>query len=462
MELMQVKGIIADVANQLIGAQYFPVKTIKTVTEDSVTSVVSDDTALTAKNLDDYNPTVLTDIGKAIKDYKPAFDMVFNTLVEQLGKMVIDERKFVADLPDLFVDPIEWGGFVEWVRVGLSDVMDDPMWNPDIWQYNYNDTVQGPAGTEFSGQYIGKAHAKKMAEIAHGTYLPKVRAKAYNQAKSVMVALSIYRNQMFNAFKSWDEVNRFISALYNSVDNTLRLKAKCFAMATVASGIGLAIANGHAYNILEEAHNRGLETSVTTAAAAINNDKIKAFALEFMQNTKDQMREMTSAYNDGYDLTFTPAEDNRLLLNAQFANNLKYSIRANTFNEALLGIGEYKKVSTWQAIADSGVSDFDFWTTTTVYFNGDACDALGLTPNADNTEVDPDKPAVYSTFKQDGIIAFMYDKQGLGMTLQKENTTTQYSAPEDKVNTFWHGLFNYVANAAYNMAVFYLADHTPS
>lgn len=60
------------------------------------------------------------------------------------------------------------------------------------------------------------------------------------------------------------------------------------------------------------------------------------------------------------------------------------------------------------------------------------------------------------------VIGFMYDKMGLGMTLDKESVTTQYSAPEDKVNSFWHGLFQYVCNGAYNMATFYFADHTPS
>lgn len=463
MVFTQVKGAIAEVANQLIGAQYLPVATITT----SDGEVVPNDTKLTAKNLDDYNPNVLADIGVAIKNYAPAFDIVFNTLVEQLGKMVIDDRKFVADLPDIFVDPIEWGGYVEWVRVGLSDVMDDPMWNPEIWQYNYNDTVTGPVGTTYAGEKIGKAHARKMAEIAHGTYLPKVRAKAYQEAKSIMVALSTLRQQMFTAFKGWDEQNRFLSALYNSVENTLRLKAKCFAMATVAAGIATSFGLKHAFNILEEAHARGIETSVTTAKAALNNDKIKAFALEFMQNTKDNMREMSAAYNDGVDLTFTPADDNRLLLLAPWANNLKYSIRANTFNEQLLGIGDYKKVACWQAIDCSdgnggSVGGFNWEAVSSVYFNAQAVTDFGLTANADNTEVDPDKPAVYSTFKQDNIIGFMYDKYGLGMTLQKETTTTQYSAPEDKVNTFWHGLFNYIVNGAYNMVTFYLADHTLS
>lgn len=450
MDITQVRGNIVEVANQLIGANYFPVKTV-TLSDGNVVPVTA---PLSAEVLDALNPTILTDIGTTIQNFQPAFDMVFNSLIDQLGKIVIDQRLYVADLPDIFVDPIEWGGFVEWVRVGLADVMDDPMWNPDIWQKNYNDPI--PAGsTDTVGG--GRAHARKMAELAHGTYLPKVRAKVYKDGKAIMVALSRYKNQMFTAFKSWDEQNRFESALLNAVTNTLRLKAKCFAMATIMTGMGSAIALNHSYNLLQEAHNRGIATSITTASGALNDDKFKAFALEFIQNTKDNMREMTASYNDGVDPTFTPSEDNRLLLNAQFANNLKYSIRANTFNEALLGIGDYKKVATWQAINDTGVNAFDFDTVTSIYLDGTACTTLGLTPNVDpETEGGTD----YTNYKLSNVLAFMYDRQGIGVTLDKQTTTTQYSAPEDKINTFWHGLFNYVVNTAYNMAVFYVADHT--
>lgn len=450
MDITQVKGNIAEVANQLIGANYFPVKTV-TLSDGSVVPVTA---PLSAQVLDALNPTILTDIGNTIQNFQPALDMVFQSLIDQLGKIVIDQRLYVADLPDIFVDPIEWGGFVEWVRVGLADVMDDPMWNPDIWQKNYNDPIP-VGGTDTVGG--GKAHARKMAEIAHATYLPKVRAKVYKEGKAIMVALSRYKNQMFTAFKSWDEQNRFESALLNAVTNTLRLKAKCFAMGTIMTAMGSAIALNHSYNLLQEAHNRGIATTITTASGALNDDKFKAFALEFIQNTKDNMREMTASYNDGVDPTFTPSEDNRLLLNAQFANNLKYSIRANTFNEALLGIGDYKKVATWQAINDTGVSTFDFDTVTSIYLDGTACNNLGLTPNVDpETEGGTD----YTNYKLSNVLAFMYDRQGIGVTLDKQTTTTQYSAPEDKINTFWHGLFNYVVNTAYNMAVFYVADHT--
>ena len=448
MKITQVQGIMVSCANQLIGAGYFHPEIVAKDSSD-VSTGQKNEAALTPATVTSLKVTDLVDIGKACKDYQPAFDMVFNCMVDQLGKMVIDDRKFISDLPELFVDPIEWGGFVEWTRVSLSDIMDDPMWDPNIWQYNYNDTAKGATGTQYAGEVQGKAHAKHMAELAHGTYLPKTRTKMYQEAHAIMVALSTYKQQMFTAFKGWDEANKFLSALLNSVENTLRLKAKCFAMATVVTGIATSYVNGHAYNILAEAHARGIETSVTTAAAAMNNDKIKAFALEFMQNTKDQMREMTTCFNDGIDPTFTPEEDNRLLLNAQWANNLKYSIRANTFNEQLLGIGKYKKVACWQGISASGTSSkFDTETCQKVMIHGDSMTKI--------------KGEQANPLTLRNVIGFMYDKMGLGMTLDKESVTTQYSAPEDKVNSFWHGLFQYVCNGAYNMATFYFADHTPS
>ena len=100
----------------------------------------------------------------------------------------------------------------------------------------------------------------------------------------------------------------------------------------------------------------------------------------------------------------------------------------------------------------AGYSNFDFDTVTTVYLDADSVSKIGVTPNADESSGE------FTTYKRTGVIAFMYDKLGVGLTLMKENTTTQYSAPEDKVNTFWHGLFNYVINSAYNMAMFYLED----
>lgn len=447
MKIDVVTGVMQGVMNALIGANYFPVQTVVSDSGTIVNNTTTTPAPLTAENV-----AALVDIGTVAKSYQPAFEIVFNSMIEQLGKIVIDNREFVSDLPDIFVDPIEWGGFVEWVRIGLADVMDDPMWNPDIWQKNYNDPIPSGSTDNIGG---GKAHARKMAEIAHGTYIPRVRSMIFKEAKPIMIALSTYKQQLFNAFISWEQANEFLSGLYRAVRSTLALKAKAFAMATICCGIAISEKYGHAYNLVS-IYNTNIDSTITTVSAALKSDAFNAFALEFIANTRDQMREMSIGYNDGVDPTFTPLEDNRLIINAQYANRLKFGVRANTYNEQLLGIGDYKKIAAWQGITSGsaldGYSNFDFDTVTTVYLDADSVSKIGVTPNADESSGE------YTTYKRTGVIAFMYDKLGVGLTLMKENTTTQYSAPEDKVNTFWHGLFNYVINSAYNMAMFYLED----
>lgn len=457
MVITQVTALMQAAANALIAANYFPVTTVATSSGDNV----PDNTPPSPYVLTAENVSGLIDIGRAVQNFgQPAFDLCFKTLVDQLGRMVIDTRQFIADLPDIFVDPREWGGFVQWVRVGLSDVMDDPMWDPNMWQYNYNDPLTAASSyTETLGG--GRSHARKIAEINFGNYRPKVRGKVYDKAHAVMIPLSIMKDQMFTAFKGWDEANEFLSALYNSVYNTLQFRAKCYAMAAICSGIALTSKHGNFVNLLEEAHNQGLYTSITTAAAAKESVPFLQWACMYIKNVRENAKEMTVCYNDGYDPTFTPSEDSRLILNSQFANLIKFKVLANTFNDDKIGIGDYKTIACWQAAATASgnplvPTKFDWDTTTTVYVNAQTVTDYGLTANADTSS------GSYTTWKNTGIVAFFYDKQGIGLTLQKEKTTTQYSASDDKQNMFYHGLFQYQVNDAYNMVAFAIQDHTPA
>lgn len=458
MKITQVTALMQAAANALIGANYFPVTTVAEAGTAPNTYLTPDNTAPSPYTLTAQDVTGLVDIGRAVQNFgQPAFDLCFKTLVDQIGRMVIDTRQFVADLPDIFVDPREWGGFVQWVRVGLSDVMDDPMWE-EMWMYNYNDPLTAASSyTETLGG--GRAHARKIAEINNGNYRPKVRGKVYDKAHAIMIPLSIMKDQMFTAFKGWDEANEFLSALYNSVYNTLQYRAKCYAMAAICTGIALSTKHGNCINLLEAAHNMGMYQNITTVAAALQETELMQWMGMYIKNVRDQAKEMTTCYNDGFDPTFTPEEDGRLLLNAQWANLFKFTVAANTFNDELLGFGDFKKMACWEAVqtASSGVgTKFDFDTVTTVKLNDTAITNLGI----DNSFVDKTAGSGKYVMTIPHVIGFFYDKQGIGMTLQKEKVTTHYSAADDKQNMFYHSLFQYCVNDAYNMVTFYLADHS--
>lgn len=463
--ITQTKGIVSAIANQLIGAQYFPAYVIAEDGQDAVT------TQLTAENIDAYNPTILSDIGKVVSAYTPARELVYNALIDQITKIVIDTKEFVLDLPDIYRDEDEFGMIREVVEIGISDFYDDPMWE-DQHENNYGDPTRTSGA--MSGHAVGKEYAQRIAEMRNATYLPKTRTKIYGNGQACMVAISIFRNQLFSAVRSWEEIDRIVSGMMISVRNALHAKSWTTAMSAIGMGIFEAFITGNGYNLLKEAHKLGLFSTITTAREALINHDFQKFALEFMANTKDQMAAVNAYYNDHYLPTQTPKEDNRLILLAQWANRLKFGVRADTFHEELLGIGEYKKVPDWQGnnIAGGYVGNagqmVDGTAAVTPYL-WDAVSTVKLTFDSDAKRGLQDAgfpEATYFTyltpegvFEKKNIIGFMYDKWAIGMILNKENVFSDIQNPVDgKTNTFFHGLFNVAINSAKNKAVFYVED----
>lgn len=428
MKIVDVVSIVQSGLNQLINQGYFPIDT-------------NVDTSATPANLTATDSALLVDMGEVAKGSSLAGDLVFKTMIDQLGKLIIDSRAYIPSLPKLFVDPIEWGGFVEHVRVGLSDIQEvDEMWNP-LGFINYkNATYTDSDGNVYPA---GTTYADTIAQKEHAFYRPKVNAKIYKEAKAVMVALSTAREQLFTAFKSWDEMNKFLSALYTSVENTLSYKAELYALMTVSTGIGTAVALGHEIPLVTM-WNATHTTTINSVDEALENNDFIAYALSIIAETKDNMKMFSTAFNNGIEPVFTPKEDNRLIILSKFANIAKFGVRANTYNEELLGIGDFDRVTAWQAI-NAGGNNFDFGAVSTIRLSAGSVTKLGLTPDTGQT---------YATISN--IIGLMYDKYALGITLDKKRVTQNYIAVNDTWNSFYHSLVNYVCNPDYNIAVFTL------
>lgn len=428
MKIVDVVSIVQSGLNQLINQGYFPIDT-------------NVDTSATPANLTATDSALLVDMGEVAKASSLAGDLVFKTMIDQLGKLIIDSRAYIPSLPKLFVDPIEWGGFVEHVRVGLSDIQEvDEMWNP-LGFINYkNATYTDSDGNVYPA---GTTYADTIAQKEHAFYRPKVNAKIYKEAKAVMVALSTAREQLFTAFKSWDEMNKFLSALYTSVENTLSYKAELYALMTVSTGIGTAVALGHEIPLVTM-WNATHTTTINSVDEALENNDFIAYALSIIAETKDNMKMFSTAFNNGIEPVFTPKEDNRLIILSKFANIAKFGVRANTYNEELLGIGDFDRVTAWQAI-NAGGNNFDFGAVSTIRLSAGSVTKLGLTPDTGQT---------YATISN--IIGLMYDKYALGITLDKKRVTQNYIAVNDTWNSFYHSLVNYVCNPDYNIAVFTL------
>lgn len=364
-------------------------------------------------------------------------DIFFKALLGQVGKLIVDTRSYVAALPNLYVDPINWGIIAEFVKIDLSDVMIDEMWNPNGFvNWSVNESTKGEGLT-------GPEEGARIAAIEFGCYKPPVHVKLYKQAKGIMVALTMAYSQLFTAFRGLDEYNSFIAGLYNSVENTLQLKAEVYALMTVSMGIAKARAHNNEINLLTE-YKKVYPSSSIKAETALHDSDFLRFALMRIADVKDNTRRFTSLYNNHESLTFSP-EPQLILLN-KFANAAKFNLRANTYNEKLLGIGDYDTVNAWQAaISGSDSSAFNFETASTISLSQDAATEAGIA-----------SPEMNKTIK--GVIGVLYDRYAMGITIDKRKTTSQYAASRDTTNFFYHSLVNYIVNDNYPIVSFIIAD----
>lgn len=365
-------------------------------------------------------------------------DVVFKSFLTTFSRIITDTRAYRARLQSLFVDPTQWGLFRENIMIDLSDCMIDEMWNFDGY-VPWNTPASG-------GVYPGHEEGSRIASIEFGFYRPPVQVKLYQKAHAVMVALTTARDQFFSAFRGVDELNQFLAGLYNSVENTLQVKAEVYAMMTVSMGAATAYANNNLYDLRAMYSAAGGTTSGLTAAKLLEKPDFQAFMLKQIDLAKEYMTGYTALYNDHTIGTFSNRTN--VIMLSQAASAAKFGVRANTYNEKLLGIGDYDRIPAWQApLASGDNTPYPFETASTISLTAAAATAAGITvPEGDES------------FNISGLVCVIYDRMAMGITVDKRKPTSQYAASRDTLNTFYHSLISYIVNSAYPICGFYISE----
>ena len=156
----------------------------------------------------------LADIGEDVIN-SGTVDQYVKSILTQLGKMYVDSKAYAAELPSLFIDSFEWGGYLERVYFKPQDLIQDEMYN----------LVDGATYED------------------HKFYQPKASAKIFEEVKNIMTPISIVADQIKEAFQGWDQMNAFLSGIQNNVNNTLTLASGAYAHMLIQCGIAVAEKN---------------------------------------------------------------------------------------------------------------------------------------------------------------------------------------------------------------------------
>lgn len=430
-------------------ALYNPTNTLN-VTKAAIAQLIGKGYMDADYKLDELSDEVIVDLGQKLEltedgDFtvnSPA-DIVFKSFLSVLGKMVVDTRSYVAKLPKLYVDTVNWGLFNETVTIDISDVMIDEMWNPNGY-IPWNTPADSATPTVYPGQVEGA----RIAAIEHGFYRPTVNARIYKKVHGIMVALTTMYDQLFTAFKGVAELNEFLAGLYNSVENTIQLKAEVYAKMTVSMGIAVAMANSNGVDIRQLAINAGITNAATMPVEEIlENADVLRLALETISETREYVKDYNALFNDGETATF--AKDEQMILLTKFAKKAKFNVRANTYNEELLGIGDYDSINMWQAATSTDdETPYNFEAASSIDLSKNAAIESGLLPS--NTQE--------THYLIKNVVGVVYDRLAMGINVDKKKVTTNYTASRDTVNSFYHALARYSVNSHYPIVVFYISD----
>lgn len=394
MEIIQIKDILKSAINQTLGSDYF-------------TQEGSDGTI---KELD---LSKITDVGKDVENAMFGVDKYTNACIDLISKIVIQNRKYTAKYGTLYVDSLEWGAFVEKVKFGLASILDDPAW-------------QIEDGKDFSS-------------VEHTFYSPTVSTKLFGENKPYMVPLSRTRRQVMTSFNNDYELNKFYTGIETEITNTLEIAYQSFCEMITASAIAITMKKTlHEVKLLTDYNN--INASELTPAAALRNDDFLAYACEVISNYEDELETMGTRYNNANIPTFSNKDNQRLFLLGRFEKAIKFNVKANTYHDDLIGVGQFETITKWQAFKNSD-SKIDFATMSQIKIKADPTNKLGIGTAA---------------VTLNNVVGFLHDKEAIGVTFIWDKTTSNYTASGDFNTYFSHRAQNGIVDDDMNMIAFTL------
>lgn len=375
----------------------------------------------------------LADIGKAVTGETTITNLV-NGLIARLGKHEIEARGLDDFLPSIDVDPQEWGGFMERTRVGLGEILNDPMFS--------------------------KTAGQSYAELEHTYFGQDVQSRIFEEGKPIMCPISIEREMLKDAFLSWDKMDEYISAKQTKIQATLTLALMALKRGLVNCAIARSDISGTAVHLITDAVAEGVLEQIAapteadpsamrnpTFKEAIQNPLWIAYCLERIDDVMGYMRDPSVAFNDGSMPTWSN-ERPRLILLKKFVNRAKFGVKANTFNPEQIGIGDFDTINSWQAIDDPDTTGA---TPVHAYYDLDTLSSISIAAN------EAAKIGQSTAYEQSGIIGLAFDRKALGLGLMRNKVTSSYTGSADFWNMWHHALYNAIFDPSYAMVAF-IAD----
>lgn len=362
----------------------------------------------------------IVDIGASIVG-SGNVDNYVKSLVDHIGKVIFVNRPYAGSVPNVLMDKWEFGSVLEKISADLPEAVENKSWELSN-------------GVDYSPNVF---------------YKPTVSAKFYNSKITFEVDMSFTEKQVKESFSNAEQLNAFVSMLYNAVERSMTVKIDSLVMSTINNAIAQVVNNAmpdvsdgdysqatstpQAINLLKT-YNDTFTKTLTKTNCLADPDFLKWCCITLSTYAK-RMSRMSTLFNVGGKPRFTPTEDLNIIMLQDFYANMRVNLLSDTKNkEDLLLPTDITTIPYWQGSGND--------------YSSEKVAKINVSiKTGDSTTKD---------IAMGGIMAVMFDRNALGVCNEDRRVTTNYNPKAEFYNNFYKFDCSYFNDLDENFIVFFI------
>lgn len=362
----------------------------------------------------------IVDIGSSIINSNNV-DNYVKSLVDHIGKVIFVNRPYSGSVPSVLMDKWEFGSVLEKISADLPEAVE-------------NKSYELSNGVDYSPNVF---------------YKPTVSAKFYNSKVTFEVDMSFTERQVKESFSNAEQLNAFVSMLYNAVERSMTVKIDSLVMSTINNAIAQVVNNAmptvengdysqavstpQAINLLK-VYNDTFTKTLTKVTCLADTDFLKWCCIMLSTYAK-RMSRMSTLFNVGGKPRFTPKEELNIIMLQDFYANMRVNLASDTYNkEDLLLPTDITTIPYWQGSGDD-------------YGSSKVAKINVTIKTGDSTT---------KTIEMGGIMCVMFDRNALGVCNMDRRVTTNYNPKAEFYNNFYKFDCSYFNDLDENFIVFFI------
>lgn len=351
----------------------------------------------------------LVDVGKEIMDTN-GMDNYVRTLVDHIGKVVFNNRKYSGTAPSVLMDAWEYGAILEKVTYDeLPEATENETWElQDKKSYDVNVFTK-----------------------------PKVSAKFFDKRVTFETPMSFAERQVKSSFDNVGQVNAFYSMISNAIDRSQTVKIDGLVSRTINNMIAETLADGNpvrAVNLYQMYKEKFPDDASITIENCINYPPFIRYASLIISLYSERLTKLSKLFNVGGKDRFTAKDLQHIVLLSDFEKAAGAYLQSDTFHNEFTKLPNAETVPYWQG---SGL-DYGF----------DSVSKINV------------KSASGVTIEQSGILGVIFDRDALGVSNLDRRVTSNYNGKGEFFNNWYKFDAGYFNDLNENFVVFYVDDVT--